>query len=473
MRTRHQNKRCWLIGDASRHTPTLLTQFARLRGFEAQYCRGSESFPQPRAMSPALLAMSFADLDRMSTRERESCRASVSAGATLYIRGATAEGARYQLASLVDASIGIGRTPNPAACRFTHHPMIPSVLRGEESPLHEALVCVVENAGIAPEPMLVARDRKGLEFPIAFGWRAGRGAIICDLQPEDFDSETPLIWRLADPIARVAAASALIAVEQAAGREVDRPISFNLTIDDVPLPYDYFNEPMLEGFFAHVGSRHADFHLDCAWIPASHWISRRYIEILKHHDTGFVWHGMHRHVDHQKIDNPTAEMQAGKRAAAANAERYDIQLQPVLIFPFERADRRTEDLLLNEGFIAAAEQPRIDEGEPGMPAYLRFANVACTHQSGMRFLHRYEADFLTRDRMLALASLGMPILAFGHPKDVRLRRLSRFMERGGVFSHFDEVLDFASAKNLPGRSLEEIASECFEKKPESGELQCA
>jgi hypothetical protein len=53
--------------------------------------------------------------------------------------------------------------------------------------------------------------------------------------------------------------------------------------------------------------------------------------------------------------------------------------------------------------------------------------------------------------------MGMPILAFAHPRDVRLRRLSGIVERGGTFSHFDQVLDFASSKGLPGRSLAEIA----------------
>jgi len=456
-----ENQRSWLIGDRGDHTPTLLSQFARLRGIEAHYHGSAET------SAASLFAISFADLDRMGARECERLRASVSAGATLYVRGGAVEGARYRFAPLADASISVGRVSSPAAYRFTQHPMIPLALRGEESALSEAIDCVVDQSGIAPEPIMLARDADGAEFPLVFAWRCGRGAIICDLQRDDADAEVPLIWRLADPAQRAAALSALVAVERAAGRDVERPVALNLTIDDVPLPYDYFNEPMLEEFFAHIGNRHADFHLDCAWIPYSHWISRRYLEILKHHRTGFVWHGLHRHVDHQKIENPAAEMEAGKRATAANIERYGIRLQPMLIFPFERADRRAEALLLNEGFIAAAEQPRLDEGGPELPAYLRFATDSCVHESGMRFLHRYEADFLTRDRMLALAALGLPILAFAHPKDVRLRRLSRFMERGGVFAHFDHVLDFAAKKNLPGRSLEEIARECFERKSES------
>ncbi|HXN85970.1 MAG TPA: hypothetical protein VN867_07855, partial [Candidatus Binataceae bacterium] len=160
-------------------------------------------------------------------------------------------------------------------------------------------------------------------------------------------------------------------------------------------------------------------------------------------------------------------MEIGKRAMIGNVERYGVKLQPMIIFPYERAHSSAERLLLNEGFIAGAEQPRNDEGAPETPGYLKYCDAWCAHESGLRFLHRYEAPFLTRDRMLALAALGLPILAFAHPKDVRLRRMSRFVERGGAFSHFDEVLDFAAAKNLPGRSLEEIAREVLESKTTS------
>jgi hypothetical protein len=108
-----------------------------------------------------------------------------------------------------------------------------------------------------------------------------------------------------------------------------------------------------------------------------------------------------------------------------------------------------------------------------LPEYLRYSAPSCTHQSGLRFLHRYEAKFLTRDRMIALAALGMPLLAFGHPKDVGLRRLSRFAERGGTFSHFDEVLDFAAVKSLRGCSLEQIAHQQFDESSQSiPQLEC-
>lgn len=284
----------------------------------------------------------------------------------------------------------------------------------------------------------------------------GQGAIICDVQPDDDSADTPLIWRLADPVQRCANVSALIAIERASGRDVSTPVPFNLTIDDIPLEYDYLNESMLEDFMTHIERHCASVHLDCAWIPTSHRMSRRYVNILKHHGAGFVWHGMHRHVDHQKLDDPAEEFDAGKRAMANNRERYGVRFQPTVIFPFERAHRNAEQLLLNEGFLAGAEQPRHDEGS-GMPEFLRYSDESCVHESGLRFLHRYESQFLTADRMLALASMGLPILAFAHPRDVRLRRLSGIVERGGTFSHFDHVLDFASSKGLPGRSLEEIA----------------
>jgi hypothetical protein len=54
-----------------------------------------------------------------------------------------------------------------------------------------------------------------------------------------------------------------------------------------------------------------------------------------------------------------------------------------------------------------------------------------------------------------------------------LRRLSRFLDRGGSFSHFDHVLEFAAAKGLTGRSLEQIAREVFAQSPEPAQRECA
>jgi hypothetical protein len=458
MEHRGASKSSRLIAERGGCESGAVAQFAHLRGLVVRSASSTDGFD---GGEDSLIAASFASFDAIPSRERTQLRAAVEAGATLYLRGATV-GNRYQLAPLVDSSFSAVTIPHGQACRFTPHPLIPSVLRGEETPLADELNAAYDLSGDA-QPILFARDHNDAELPVVFAYRLGRGAIICDVQP-DQSIDTPLIWRLADPRQRCANVSALIAADHAAGRDPSRRVPFNLTIDDVPLAYDYFNEARLEQFLDYLARRCGGFHLDCAWIPSSRWMSRRYVEILKSRRVGFVWHGIHEHVDHQKIENPNGEMEIGKRAMAGNVERYRVKLQPMIIFPYERAHSSAERMLLDEGFIAGAEQPRNEEGAPGTPEYLKYCDAWCAHESGLRFLHRYEAPFLTRDRMLAVAALGLPILAFAHPKDVRLRRMSGFLERGGTFSHFDEVLDFAAAKNLPGRSLEEIAHEVLDSK---------
>lgn len=451
------SKRCWLIGDGRGRFPTLAAQFARLRGFTANHCPTAEGLLPP--VSPAaghFIATSFATLARMSNRDRETLRSLVSGGAVLYLRGDGEEGARYSLAPIVEGSFVVSPLGCADSCRFTRHPMVSRVLHDEEGVFGLPIHAASELSGAA-EPLMLACGRDGSRLPVIFAYRTGKGAVMCDLQPDEPGADSPIVWRLADPVQRCANIGALIAADHAGGRDASAAVAVNFIIDDVPLPYDFFNEPILEGFLEHLNARLPGAHLDCAWIPQSQLTSRRYVEILKRHGVGFLWHGLWRHIDHRGLEDPAADFAEGKRAVERICSRYGVSLQPVLVFPMERADTLCERVVLENHFLAGTEQPHEDDPDSESPMYLRYSTAFNVHESGMRFLHRYESKFLTRDRMLAMAALGAPILAFGHPKDVGLKRLSRFMDRGGSFSHFDHILDFAAAKGLAPRSIGEIA----------------
>jgi len=74
-------------------------------------------------------------------------------------------------------------------------------------------------------------------------------------------------------------------------------------------------------------------------------------------------------------------------------------------------------------------------------------------------LCRYPMSRLARDRMLAMAALGLTIVGYAHPGDVEPRRLSRVWERARNVTYFDRMLDFPSSKRLRAHSLEQIATE--------------
>ena len=95
-----------------------------------------------------------------------------------------------------------------------------------------------------------------------------------------------------------------------------------------------------------------------------------------------------------------------------------------MIFPFEKDTPRAEELLRRTGFVAKV------QSMGGYPpaAYYRLrgvarGTVAATIQFSVIF--RDSIDLLSRDRMLALATLGMPIVALAHPRDLALRRFRR------------------------------------------------
>lgn len=451
------SKRCWLIGDWRGQFPTLAAQFARLRGFAVNHCPTADGLlPSVSPAAGQFIATSFQMLERMSNRDRESLRSLVTGGAVLYLRGDAEEGLRYSLAPIVDASFVISPIARADSYHFTRSRFVPRVLHDEQGiyglPMHGA-------SGLSgqAEALMLACERDRSPLPVILAYRNGKGAVICDLQPDQPGADSPIAWRLADPIERCASVGALIAADHAAGRDMSAPVGVNFVIDDVPLAYDFFNEPVLNAFLEHLDGRWPGVHLDCAWIPENQFTSRRYVEILRRHNAGFIWHGLYRHVDHTVLEDPAADLEAGKQAVERISNRYGVRLQPVIVFPMERMDPVAERVAMENQFLAGIEQPREDEPEAESPMYLRYSTAVSVHEGGFRFLHRYESKFLTRDRMVAMATLGDPIIAFCHPKDVGLKRLSRFIDRGGSVSHFDHILDFAAAKGLAPRSLEEIA----------------
>jgi hypothetical protein len=65
---------------------------------------------------------------------------------------------------------------------------------------------------------------------------------------------------------------------------------------------------------------------------------------------------------------------------------------------------------------------------------------------------------LDRNRMLALATLGMPIIALAHPNNLGVQRFRPTRDQMGP-SYFDRIARFAAEKSLRPMSLENIARE--------------
>jgi hypothetical protein len=254
---------------------------------------------------------------------------------------------------------------------------------------------------------------------------------------------------------------ALVAVNQVSGDDWSQPPSFNIVIDDRPVNYDHFNAAAVTRFLRHVSDLYPGAHTDFAWTPCHTSVSRGYVQAMKRFPTGFVWHGLYRHVDHRMLLAPEQEYERGRRMVARLERRFEIRFQPLMVFPFERSAQSQFPLLARSGFLASVEEPHHPScSEPDSPAYLDDARPArIDPNSGLTVLFRFPATSLTRDRMLAMAALGLPIIAAAHPEDIGLKRLSRFLDRGGDASHLDEILRFACVKGLPSRSLEEIVKD--------------
>src|SRR5439155_18965754 len=132
--------------------------------------------------------------------------------------------------------------------------------------------------------------------------------------------------------------------------------------------------------------------------------------------------------------------------------RYDVNLQPVMVFPYEKETERCIDLIRRRGFVANARTP--DHGDP--------AEFELSGPENFVTLTRDSIETLTRDRMLARAAAGLPIIVAAHPHNAGLRRLAAIRRESEVLTAFDPLLDFATEKGLRPQSLQEIARDWLE-----------
>ncbi|HEY2523545.1 MAG TPA: hypothetical protein VGI29_00695 [Candidatus Binataceae bacterium] len=435
---------------------------ARWRGGRLMQGRGSEALPGEAARQ-SIVAVGASRLRQLPVYQRSQLASAVGQGATLYVRG-TAPGAdKLDLAPFAPLDAPIAPERRAVGYRFAENPMLPAALRGEEA-TGGLLDSPGVESGFIPgaEELLVVRHVDGVKRAAIFALQYGDGCVIHDLNPEDATGvDAPIVARLAARETRPQFAGALLAVNRAAGIDPESLPPFNLTIDDRPANYDHFNTVPVSALLGHIERLCPGAHTDFAWTPRHTRPSRSYLEAMKQFSIGFAWHGLYRHVDHRVIADPAADLARGQRTVGRIERRFGIRFQPIMIFPFERAAPGHFPMLARAGFVASVEEPRLAScADPHFSASSDDSRAARVDAaSGFVVLHRYPAVSLTRDRMLAMAVLGLPIIALAHPEDVGLRRFSRFWDRGGDPSHFDEVLKFASSKRMPSRSLYDIAAQ--------------
>jgi hypothetical protein len=442
-------------------------RFARLRGIALVRREDLDTLPA-RSTEPTMIAMGASPWQALPGHAKRHIANLVGEGAVLYVRGLPQPGAGLDLAPFAQSAVTIGQERRAASYRFTRSQRLPAALAGEEAAWGVFEARGAEQLPPLAEELLMLRHVDGHERPAIFGLPYGSGYVVCDLHSEeDAGAETPIVARLALPELRHLEVGALIAADRALRADLQRLPPFNLIIDDRPVNFDHFNTAALSALLRHIEVLCPGAHIDFGWTPRQTSPSRGYLKVMKQFSAGFVWHGLWRHVDHRAISDPAADLAKGKRLVREIQRRFGVRLQPIMIFPFELSAPDQFQLLAQAGFLACVEEPRHWRSfDPQLPRYLADSLPSLANpSSGFTVLYRYPAGVLTRDRMLAMAALGLPIIAYAHPNDVGLRRFSRPGGRRGDVSHFDQVLRFALSKGLPPRSLEEIATEVREITP--------
>jgi hypothetical protein len=445
--------KCWLIGNRPEF-PLTAGRIARLRGLDVALCAPDcAALPFGFEARNQLIAINFDLLSHLDPTASARLRQSAESGATIYVRGGLEHGRVYSLRPFSDQQFEFSIMPADGY-QFSTHPILPAAIAGERVAAHIEMPQAVGLEDPAC-PIVSSVEDFGPARPSIFAIEIGAGIAIFDLHADREVEDLELLADLAAPSRRAATVGALVAVDRAAGRDAAIPAPVNLVIDDRPINYDYFNAGKLDAFLQHLEAQCPGIHTDFAWTPCHTRPHRRYIEVLSRYNTGFVWHGFLRHIDHRTITDFEEHLSAGRACVDEISREYGVRIQPVMIFPFEKDTARAEELLRRAGFVAKVQSAG---GFPA-PAYYRLRDVGeePSLDDSFSVVFRESIDLLSRDRMLALATLGMPIVALAHPRDIALRRFSR-SDRGAM-SYFDSVLRFAAEKSLRPKSLESIATE--------------
>ena len=374
-------------------------------------------------------------------------------GATIYVRGALEPGRVYSLRPFSDQRFEFAIKPADGY-QFSMHPAIPAAIAGERIDAQLDMPHAVGLAGRA-RTLVSSFHRFGPERPSIFALEVGAGLAIFDLHADDSADGNELVAELAEPSRRPGRVGALAAVDRAAGRDPAIRAPVNLVIDDRPINYDYFNSGKLDAFLRHLEGRNPGIHVDFAWTPSHTRPHRGYLKVLRRYNTGFVWHGFLRHVDHRTITDLETHLRDGRARLDEIWRDYGLRFQPVMIFPFEKDTPRADELLRRARFRAKVQSAG---GLPPTDYYrLRAGEPELSKDTAFSVVFRDSVEMLSRDRMLALATLGMPIIALAHPRNIGLRRFGRRDE--AAMSYFDPILRFAAEKSLRPLSLEKIAAE--------------
>jgi hypothetical protein len=434
--------------------PHAAERVARLRGLDVEIgLPDGAAIHTGSAARNNLIAINFDLLARLGPDMRTRLREAAESGATIYVRGALQTWRRFSLMPFADRRFEFLNSPADGY-QFSTHPVLPAAIAGERVTTQSNMPLA---AGLddGVRPIVSSLHRSGRGTPSIFSIDVGAGLAIFDLHPDDQHDDGALLADLAAPSRRAGSIGALAAVDWVAGRNPAIPVPINLVIDDRPINYDYFNAGMLQAFLQHLDELSPGIHTDFAWTPIHTRPHRKYLNVLGRHNTGFVWHGFLRHVDHRTISDFESQLAAGRVRVDEITRKYRVRFQPVMIFPYEKDTPVATELLRRAGFAAKVESMG---GNP--PAnYYRLGAVVDESPPADQFsvIYRDSIDLLSRDRMLALATLGMPVIALAHPHDLSLRRFRRG-DRSAV-TYFDSVLTFAAEKSLRPMSLEEIVAE--------------